>query len=88
MTRPDQPEVAHLPVASPPANHGRTTAAWATVTIVVLGSLISSVAVAASLAWLFWVGLGVVVVGLVVGKVLRMLGLGQPDAPREQGHGS
>ncbi|MCU1432156.1 MAG: hypothetical protein JWP95_1261 [Actinotalea sp.] len=71
-------ELAHLPVASPPRNHGHTTAAWVTVGMVLLGSTISSVAVVLARPWLFWAGLGVVLVGVVVGRVLKMLGFGQP----------
>ncbi|HQY33717.1 HGxxPAAW family protein [Actinotalea sp.] len=69
---------ADLPAGSPPANHGRTTAAWVTVTVVVIGALISSLAVVAALPWLFWAGLVVIAVGLVAGRALRMLGFGQP----------
>ncbi|HWS57070.1 MAG TPA: HGxxPAAW family protein [Actinotalea sp.] len=80
------PTVADLPVSGPPANHGRTTAAWVTVTIVVLGALISSLAVVAGVAPVFWAGLGVVAIGLVAGRVLRMLGFGQPaEAPAGPG---
>lgn len=71
-------ELAHLPVASPPRNHGNTTAAWVTVGFVLLGSVIASAAVVAARPWLFWAGLGVVAVGVVVGRVLKMLGFGQP----------
>ena len=69
---------ANLPAGSPPANHGRTTAAWVTVTLVVVGALISSLAVVAALPWLFWAGLVVIGIGLATGRALRMLGLGQP----------
>lgn len=77
-------ERAHLPVASPPKNHGHTTAAWVTVVVVVLGALVASVGVMVAESWMFWAGIAVIVVGLVVGRVLAMLGLGQPrpGAPR------
>ncbi len=71
-------ETAHLPVASPPTNHGNTTAAWVTVIVVLVGAVISSVGVVVARPWLFWAGLGVVLVGVVVGRVLKMLGFGQP----------
>lgn len=73
-------ELAYLPPAAPPTNHGHTTAAWVTVTLVLLGAVISSLAVMGAIVWLFWVGLGVVVAGLVAGRVLKMLGFGQPSA--------
>ena len=71
-------ERAHLPVASPPTNHGHTPAAWTTVSLVLLGAVVASVAVAIALPWMFWAGLGVVVVGVVVGRIMKSLGLGQP----------
>lgn len=78
-TSPDRfVERAHLPVASPPRNHGNTTAAWVTVTLVVLGGLVMALGMIAPLLWLVWAGLGVIVVGLVVGRVLATLGFGQP----------
>lgn len=85
----DQPqgsaERARPPVAAPPANHGHTTAAWVTVSLVVVGALVAAAAVVAAQGWLFWLGIGVVVVGVVVGLVLRALGLGQPDIPSRAG---
>lgn len=80
------PDLAHdhLP-ERPPANHGHTTAAWVTVAVVLLGSVVSSLGVVLAQAWLFWVGLGVVAAGLVAGRVLRMLGLGQPEPSDARG---
>lgn len=71
-------ELAHLPPASPPRNHGHTPAAWVTVIVVILGSLVTSVALVLGEVWLAWVGVGVVVLGLLVGRVMAMLGFGQP----------
>lgn len=71
-------ELAHLPPASPPRNHGHTTAAWVTVTVVVVGALVIGLAMILSISWLLWAGVVVTVVGLVVGRVLAMLGFGQP----------
>ena len=72
-------ERAYLPPASPPRNHGHTVAAWVTVTVVMVGAAIASGAVVAALPWLFWVGIGVVVLGVLVGLVLRKAGFGQPE---------
>lgn len=58
------------------ASHGNTPAAWTAVTIMFVGSLISGIALPVSAPWLFFVGLGVVVVGAVVGKVMQMMGMG------------
>lgn len=71
-------ELAHLPPASPPRNHGHTTAAWVTVTVVLVGSLAVALGMILTVDWLLWAGAVVMVLGLVVGRVLAMLGFGQP----------
>lgn len=68
---------ATMPASAAPPNEGRTVAAWALVGIVVLGAVLVGLAVALAQTWLAWVGAVVVVVGLVVGGVLRALGYGQ-----------
>jgi len=72
-------EKAYLPKVASPTNHGHTTAAWVTVSVVMIGAVVSAVAVVSAKPWLCWVGLAVIVVGLVVGRLLKMLGLGQPE---------
>jgi len=73
-------DVSYLPPSAPWSNHGRTFAAWTTVTIVLVGSTVAAIGILAALAWLFWVGLAVVVGGVLVGKVLQMAGYGQGGA--------
>ncbi|QTE30786.1 HGxxPAAW family protein [Pengzhenrongella sicca] len=73
-------EIASLPPSAPWANHGRTIAAWTTVTVVLVGGTIAAVAVLLAMTWLFWAGLVVVVVGIVIGKILQMAGYGQGGA--------
>ena len=58
------------------ASHGNTPAAWTAVCIMFIGFLISGLAVPLELVWLFIVGLVVVVLGAVVGKVMSMMGMG------------
>ena len=58
------------------ASHGNTPAAWTAVGVMFLGFLISGIAVPWEKPWLFFVGLAVVVVGAVLGKVMSMMGLG------------
>ena len=60
------------------ASHGNTPAAWTAVTIMFVGFLISGFALPLEMPWLFFVGLGVVVVGAVAGKVMQMMGMGSP----------
>jgi hypothetical protein len=57
-------------------HHGNTPAAWTAVTIMFFGFLISGFALPLELPWLFFVGIGVVVVGAITGKVMQMMGMG------------
>ncbi len=57
--------------------HGNSPAAWTAVGVIVLGSLISAIAVPFSLIWLFWVGIVVIVIGAILGKVLSAMGFGE-----------
>jgi hypothetical protein len=59
-------------------NHGNSVAAWTAVTIVMIASAVSAVGVLISAPWLFWVGIALVAVGVVSGKLLQMLGFGIP----------
>lgn len=78
--QPTRTETIHLPPSTPPTNHGRTLAAWTTTWSVVLGGVVAALGVTFTLMWLFWVGLGLMVAGLVLGKVLQLLGHGQGGA--------
>ncbi|HEY8718990.1 HGxxPAAW family protein [Pengzhenrongella sp.] len=75
-----QSETANLPPSSPWANEGQTIAAWVLVIIVVVGGTLSGVGVLVAAVWLFWVGMAVVVLGVVTGKLLQMAGYGQGGA--------
>jgi hypothetical protein len=57
-------------------SHGNTPAAWTAVGIMFLGFLISGIAIPWEKPWLFFVGLAVVVLGALVGKVMQMMGMG------------
>ena len=61
-------------------SHGSTPAAWTAVTIIMVAFLIGGVGVVAALPWLFWAGVALVVVGIVVGKVMQMMGMGAESA--------
>lgn len=63
-------------------HHGSTPAAWTTVIFVISGFAIGGAAlVAGEMGW-FYAGGGVVVLGVILGKVLQLMGLGQRS--REQ----
>ncbi len=82
-------EAVHLPPSAPPTNHGHTVAAWTTTWVVVAGAVIAAVGLVIAQLWLFWAGLGVCVLGVVIGKVLQVLGYGQGGAATlaKQGRG-
>jgi hypothetical protein len=61
-------------------NHGHTTAAWTTTTMVISGFLMTALGVVLTVSWLFWAGVAVTVLGLVIGKVLQVMGYGQGGA--------
>ena len=64
-------------------SHGHTPAAWTAVTIMFVGFLISGLALPFALEWLFFVGLAVVALGAVVGKVMQMMGMGNTVAYKD-----
>jgi hypothetical protein len=64
-------------------NHGSTPAAWTAVTIVTLAFLVGGIGVLMSNVALFWIGVALVVVGLIVGKVMQMMGMGGKPIQRE-----
>lgn len=61
-------------------NHGSTPAAWTAVTIVMVAFAVGALGVATGTTWLFWAGVVLVVVGVVVGKVMQMMGMGAKPA--------
>jgi hypothetical protein len=61
-------------------DHGSTPAAWTAVTIIMVAFVVGGIGVLISQAWVFWAGLVLVVVGVVVGKVMQMMGMGADSA--------
>jgi hypothetical protein len=64
------------------AEHGHTPAAWTAVTIVLIGFVVGGLALILAQPWLAFVGIGIIVLGGLVGKIMQMMGLGksQPAA--------
>lgn len=60
------------------ANSGMTTAGWVTNVGIVIGVLVGGIAMAFPFWPVVWVGVGIVVLSLIAGAVLRALGHGQP----------
>ena len=67
-------------------DHGNTPAAWTAVIIMTAAFLIGALAVIMENWTLFWIGgVGLLVVGAIVGKVMQMMGLGQQLPTEQQG---
>ncbi|MGL5828393.1 MAG: HGxxPAAW family protein [Angustibacter sp.] len=60
-------------------DHGHTVAAWTCVGVLILASLVMSLAVVFALVWLFAVGVVIAVLGVVAGKLLQLAGYGKLD---------
>jgi Family of unknown function (DUF6704) len=60
-------------------DHGHSTAAWAAVILALAGFVVGGAALILTAPWLFFVGVGLLVLAAVVGKVLQMMGLGAKD---------
>jgi len=57
-------------------HHGRTPAAWAGVSVAMVGFLLGGFAVVAQNWVLFWIAAGLCVVALIVAAVLQKMGYG------------
>ena len=63
------------------SDHGSTPAAWTLVVIVTLGSIVSTVGLVVGQWPVFWVGIGIALLGAIVGKVMQAAGLGAKKRP-------
>ena len=58
-------------------HHGRTPAAWAGVTLAMLGFLVGGFALIGGQNWvLFWIGVALCVIAVIVARVLQVMGYG------------
>ena len=88
-------ETAYLPPSPPPMNHGHTLAAWFTTFATITGFLVAAAGMVLAIAWVLWAGVAITLLGLVIGKVLQVMGHGQGGDKtlakerrrREQGRG-
>lgn len=58
------------------ARHGSTPAAWTGVILTLLGFLTGGIGLVVSSWLVFWIGVGLVVAAVVVGKLMQVAGLG------------
>jgi hypothetical protein len=56
--------------------HGNSPAAWTAVIIMLIAFVIGTFAFWFDLAWLVWASAGLLVLGAIVGLVLKLLGFG------------
>ena len=59
-------------------NHGQTPAAWTTVIIIMLAFVVGTLGVMLGNWVMFWVGVGMVILAVVIGKIMQLMGLGAP----------
>lgn len=78
MAEAPQQQPSNLPPGSPPANEGKTPAAWITMGAVTVGSLICALGFVGGSTAIAVAGAVVIVLALVAGKVLQAMGFGQP----------
>ena len=57
-------------------DHGHTVAAWTAVTIIMLAFLVGTIGVVLAKPAIFWVGMAMIPLGLIAGKVLALMGFG------------
>lgn len=65
-------------------DHGSTPAAWTAVAIITAAFTVGTLAVVLGNWPLFWVGVGLVVVGAIVGRVMQAMGLGKKPSAHTQ----
>jgi hypothetical protein len=65
------------------SSHGHTPAAWTGVIITFIGFCVGGVFMVAADPLGFWVGIGVILLGGVVGVGMKAMGLGMPKESRE-----
>ena len=61
-------------------NHGQTPAAWTAVIIMTLSFVVGGLGLVLQNFLVFWIGVAMFFLGIVVGKVMAMAGLGKQPA--------
>lgn len=77
MTASNPADSARLEDADPHDDHGSTPAAWTAVTIITIAFIVGTLAVVLGNWPMFWVGVGLVVVGGIAGRVMQAMGMGK-----------
>lgn len=58
------------------AHHGNTPAAWTGVIFILAGFVVGGLGLILSSWLVFWLGVALVPIGMVVGKVMQIMGMG------------
>lgn len=58
------------------AHHGNTPAAWAAVMIILVGFVVGGLGMVIDNWTMFWVGVALLPIGGVVGKIMQKMGMG------------
>jgi Family of unknown function (DUF6704) len=58
------------------SHHGSTPAAWTAVTLILIAFLVGGVGLVVGNWVVFWVGVALAVVAVVVGKIMQAMGMG------------
>ena len=82
MTAANPTDSGHREHAEPHDDHGSTPAAWTAVVIITIAFTVGTVAIILANWPLFWVGVGLVVVGAIVGRIMQAMGLGKKPATK------
>jgi hypothetical protein len=64
------------------AHHGNTPAAWTGVTIILAGFFVGGIGLVIDSMTTFWVGVALAPIGVIVGKVMQLMGLGAEPVRR------
>ena len=58
------------------AHHGNTPAAWTGVTIILLGFAVGGLGLVVDNWVMFWIGVALVPLAVIVGKIMQRMGMG------------
>lgn len=74
-------ETTSAPGSPHASSHGNTPAAWTTVLIIIIAFVVGTLGIVLGNWVVFWVGVGLLVLGAVVGKAMQSMGLGVVRRP-------
>jgi hypothetical protein len=66
------------------SHHGNTPAAWTGVFIILIGFVVGGIGMVIDNWTMFWVGVALVPLGGIVGKIMQKVGLGAEQQPADR----